>query len=134
MKISNKSAALQLSQAVGTLNILTLEGSSETGRFRYYSNQFFRGLQFRKYVSYEGHLLYWKRSRVNKNFKNRGKGSEKLFRSLDNGIWIGSGKFSVLRTEYLSPAVNVLTKCPWISPITRRDTFEVRFTHNDEEI
>ena len=39
---------------------------------------------------------------------------------LDNCSWIGSGKFSLLRREYLSSLVNVIANTPRISDTLRR--------------
>ena len=39
-------------------NIFLLEGSSETELFRHLSNHLFCSPYFRKYISYEGHLLF----------------------------------------------------------------------------
>ena len=46
--------------------------------------------------------------------------SQKNFRFLDNCSWIGCGKFFLLRREYLSSAVSVLTNTPNISDTVRR--------------
>ena len=42
---------------------------------------------------------------------------------LDNCIWIRSPKFQILQREYLSPAVNVLTKSGKITNITNKRGF-----------
>ena len=57
----------------------------------------------------------------------------KIFSFLDNCIWNGCSKSSVLQREYLSSAVNVLTKCPKISHITKRDIFQVSFPQSDKK-
>ena len=49
---------------------------------------------------------------------------------LDNCIWFGCGKFSLLRWDYLSSAVNVLINCPKISDITKRHMFMISFKNN----
>ena len=60
--------------------------------------------------------------------------SEEMICILDSIIWIGYGKFSLLGREYLSLEVNVLTKCPGISRITKRDIFQGSISRIDEEI
>ena len=59
---------------------------------------------------------------------------EKLFCFLDNCIWIGYQKFSILQRDYLSSADNVLPNIPIISDITKRDILELYFSHKDEKI
>ena len=51
-----KVLALRLNQCFGPFTMLPVEGSSRAGLFRHLSNHVFRGLYFRKYISYEGHL------------------------------------------------------------------------------
>ena len=46
---------------------------------------------------------------------------EKIFRLVDNFIWIACRKFFLLQREYLSPTVHVLTNSPKISNITKRE-------------
>ena len=116
-------------KSLGPFNMLTVRECSETGLFRHLSYRVFRSPYFLKYISYEGHLFFSKCSKKYINFRNGKKNSEKLIRSLDNCIWIGCCKFSLLRREYLSLAVNVLTECPMISHITKRDIFQVIFAH-----
>ena len=55
-------------------------------------------------------------SKMKKKFNN-------FFFSLDNIIWMRSFKFQILQREYLSPAVNVLTKSGKISNITNKRGF-----------
>ena len=62
-------------------------------------------------------------SKFNVDFKNAQKNWEKVFCFWDNSAWTGGIKFSLLRTEYLSSAVNVLTNSLKILHITNRDLF-----------
>ena len=59
---------------------------------------------------------------------------ENVFCLLDNCIWIGWGKFSLLSREYLPSAVNVSANSPKISDITKRDIFQLNSTICDEGI
>ena len=59
---------------------------------------------------------------------------EKIEKRLDNYISIGYGKFSVLRREYLSSAVSVLTNSPKISNITKRDISQLNLSRSEEAI
>ena len=43
---------------MGPFTILLVEGSSEMGRFRHFSNDLFGNLHFWKCIGYEGHLLF----------------------------------------------------------------------------
>ena len=73
-------------------------------------------------------------SKIDLDFRNGQKDSEKIIRILENFIRIGCRKFSILQKEYLSPAEKKLAKCPSISHITKRGVFQVSFAHSDEEI
>ena len=53
------------------------------------------------------------------------KNSEKYFYFWDNYIWIGCVELSLLRTEYLSSVVNVLTNSLKILYITYRDSLQL---------
>ena len=48
---------------------------------------------------------------------------KKLFVFIDNGVRIGCGKLSLLRREYLSSAVNVLTNSYKALCLTKTDFF-----------
>ena len=52
----------------------------------------------------------------------------------DNCIWRCCNRLSLLRTEYLSLAVNVLTNSPKILHITKRAFFQLSCLHNDQWI
>ena len=108
--------------------------SSTCWLFRHLSNHVFRNLYFPTYISYEGHLFFSKCLKIDIDFGNGGKISQKIIHLSDNCIWIGCGKVSLLGREYLSWAVNVLTKLSRISHITKRDIFQVSLDNSDEEI
>ena len=57
-----------------------------------------------------GSSLFWKCSKFKVDFENATKNWEKAFCFLDNCVRICCVKLSLLRKEYLSSAVNVLTK------------------------
>ena len=57
------------------------------------------------------------------DFENAGKSWGKVFCYLDNCIWIGIVKLSLLRTGYFSSAANVLTSSPKIWHANKRDVF-----------
>ena len=99
-------------QCFRLFNMLTLKGCPESGLFRHLSNHIFRRL-----IS-EIHNL-WGPYYFIKMFK--------IFRSLYNCIWIGSSKFFLLRKEYISWSINVLTNIPKMPDISRKDIFQLKF-------
>ena len=58
--------------------------------------------------------------------------TEKKFFFWGHSIWIGWVKLSVLRREYLSSAVNVLTNSLKILHSTKRDFFQLNYLHNNQ--
>ena len=66
-------------------------------------------------------IFFWKCSKLKLDFKTAENNSENLFCLWDNFIWIGRIKFSLLRREYLSSAVNMLRKRLKILHITKSD-------------
>ena len=64
--------------------------------------------------------FFCKCSKFYVNFENARKSLEKAFCFWDNCFWIGCVKLSLLRREYWSSAVNVLTNtyklCFWLKP------------------
>ena len=50
----------------------------------------------------------------------------------DNCVRIGSVKLSLLRREYLSSAVNVLTKCYKALRLTKNYFFRLNYLPNDQ--
>ena len=65
-------------------------------------------------------------------FPQRKKKRRKSFRLWDNCISICCYKLSLLRREYLSSAVNVLTNSPKILHITMRDFFQLKCLYSDQ--
>ena len=53
---------------------------------------------------------------------------------LDNGVRIGCVNLSLLRTEYLSSAVNVLTNTYKALLLTKTDSFRLNYLQNDRLI
>ena len=60
------------------------------------------------------------------------KKSEKAFCFLDNCVRIGCVKLSLLRREYLSSAVNVLTNSYKALRLTKTDFFRLNYLPNDQ--
>ena len=59
---------------------------------------------------------------------------QNVFRFVDNCIWIGNGKLSVLWPEYSSSAVNVLKNSPKISDLIKNDFFKLYLAQNDKNV
>ena len=56
-----------------------------------------------------------------------------IFTFLDNSIWIGRRKFSLLQRKYISSAVNVLTNVLNIWDITKKIIFQLKSTQSDDQ-
>ena len=69
-------------------------------------------------------IYFCKCSEFNLAFKNAAINSENIFCFWDNCIWIGSLKLSLLRRQYLSLTVNMLTNILKTLRVTKRDFFK----------
>ena len=96
--------------------MLILEGLSETTLFRLLSD---RVLGNRKFFI---------------DSKNSVKNWGKVSCLWDNGIWIGIVKFSLATTGYFSSAANVLTSCPQIWHVNKRNVSQVNWLELDQWI
>ena len=79
-------------------------------------------------------IFFRKYSKFNVDSENPQKNWEKSDCFWDKCIWICCVKFPLLRREYLSSAVNVLTNILNISHVTKRDSFQLNYLHNDQWI
>ena len=79
-----------------------------------------------------GSSFFWKCSKFKVDFENATKNSEKAFCFWDNYVRNGCVKFSVLRREYLSSAVNVLTNSYKSLRLTKTDFFWLNYVPNDQ--
>ena len=114
-------------QCLGTFTILLVEGSSETGIFRHFSDYVFQIPNFENTKSMRVIFFFSKYSKFNLDFKNAAKNSEKFFCFWDNGIWIGIVKLSLLTRGYISSVAKVLTSSAKIWHVNKRDFFEHNF-------
>ena len=79
-------------------------------------------------------LFFWICWKFDVDFKNAQKNSEKFFCFCDKCLWIVCiGSFH-LRREYLSSAVNELTKSLKTLHVTTRDFFQLNYFHIDQRI
>ena len=105
-----KALLLRLNRCFGLFTMSPVERSFQTVVFRHLSKDVFHCRYFRKYISYEGHLFFWKCWKFNADSKNAEENSEKIFCFWDKFIWIVCIHLSLLIREYLSLAVHVLRK------------------------
>ena len=85
-----------------------------------------------QYVLLEIHKLWEsyflsKYSKFHMDFKNSERNTQKVFCFLDKCFWIACVKFSLLRKEYLSSAVNVLQGSPKVLHISKSNFFQINF-------
>ena len=85
-------------------------------------------------MSYEGHLFFGKCSKFNLDFENAEKNQGKVFCFWNNWTWIGCVKYSLLRRQFLSTALNVLTNSLKIYHITKRDFLQSNIPPIDQLI
>ena len=109
--------------------MLLVEGSSETPLYRHLSNNVFRNPEFRKYISYEGHLFFQSVTNFIYISKMQQKIEKKNFCYLDNCIWIGCVNLSLLRRENLWRAVNMFTNSAKILHIPKGDFLQLNCLH-----
>ena len=81
-----------------------------------------------------GSSFFWKCSKFKVNFKNAKKNWDTVFCFWDNSIWTGCVKLSLLSREYLSSAVNMLTKSLNILHSTNMDFLQLNYVHPDQQI
>ena len=73
--------------------------------------------------------FFWKCWKFNVALKNAQKSSEKDFCFWDKCIWTGCSKLSLLRTQYLSSAVGMLTNSIKIFQFTKMVFFQLNYLH-----
>ena len=79
-----------------------------------------------------GSSVFRKYSKFNVDYRNAEKNWEKVSCFWDNSIWIGCIKLSLLRREYLSAALKVLTNCLKILHSTKRNFLQLILVHSDQ--
>ena len=107
---------MQISTVLGRVCHFTCATLLWTGRFRHLSDNVFGVLNFRSTKD------------MRAIFFGKDRNWEKNFCFIDNCIWIGIIKLSLLRTEYLSSADNVLTWNPKIWHVNKRNFFPTQFS------
>ena len=79
-----------------------------------------------------GVIFFWKSSKFNVDFRNEEKNWEKVFSLLDNSIWMACVELPLLRREYLSSAVNVLTNSFKMVHSTNIDFFQLNYVQSHQ--
>ena len=120
-------------QCLGQFTMLLSETSSETGVFRHLSNHVFR-VYISEIQNLWGSSFFSKCLKFIVDFENAAKNSEKVFCFLDNCIWIGINKVSQLRRGYLPCTANMLTNCPKISHVNKRNVLQLNWLGSDQWI
>ena len=76
-------------------------------------------------------ILFWKCSKFDVDLKNGNENWGKVFSFSDKSIWLVCIELSLLRREYLSSTVNVLTKSLKTSQVSNSDFFEFNLFHSE---
>ena len=93
----------------------------------------FFGVRKFKHTSSIRVIFFLEILKIKSRFRKCKKKIAKMFFCLwDNCIWICCNELSLLRREYLSSAVNVLTNSPENLHITKRDFLEQNFLETDQ--
>ena len=129
-----KVLSFRFQQCFRPFTVLFVEGSSELRLFRHLSNNVFRSPYVQKYMSYEGHSFFWKCSKLNVNFENAKRNSEKVFRLWNNCIGRCWHKFLSLNKRILVIGSQWVNKIPKILHISKRDFFQLSFLQSDQYI
>ena len=124
-----KCAMMLITTVLRTVTMLLLEGSSETGVFRDFSDHVFGGRNLGNpksmrviffFVILKSYSWFQCSTKLRKNF---------FFR--DNFIWTYIVQLSLLRTRYVSLAANVLTSSAKIRHVNKRDVFQLNWLGSD---
>ena len=110
-------------QFLEPFTMLLMEGSYKGNFLQMSLTRFLQSLISEIHKLWGSSFLKKKCSKFDIHFKNTEKNWQKGFCFLDNCIWFGWDKFSLLRRECLSLVVNVLTNSPQILHVTKRDFF-----------
>ena len=79
-------------------------------------------------------IFFWKCWKPNAYLKNAQENWEKTFCFWEKSIWIVSIELSLLRTEYISSAVNALIKSLQTLHVSNSDFFQLNYLHSDQSI
>ena len=121
-------------QCLCMFTMLVVEGSSETGRFKYLSEHVFGVRNFgntksmRMIFFFKILKIYCKYQKCSKKFR------KKKINFWDICIWIGIVKLSWLTTRFFSSAANVLTSSRNICHVNKRNVSQLNWLGSDQWI
>ena len=121
----HKRAAVQISTVFGLIYHVPCPSVLWSGTFWIFTC-------FRKYIACECHLFFESVQNLLWVLESAEKNWEKFFRFWDNCIWIGCVKHSLLKTEDLSKAVNLLNTSLKILHLTKSDFFKLNCLHRNQ--
>ena len=119
-----KCAMMLITTVLCTVTMLLLEGSSETGVFRHFSDHVFGGPNLGNLKSMRVIFFFV----ILKSYSWFQKCSTKLNFEI---IWTYIVQLSLLRTRYVSLAANVLTSSAKIRHVNKRDVFQLNWLGSD---
>ena len=119
-----KCAMMLITTVLRTVTMLLLEGSSETGVFRDFSDHVFGGRNLGNPKSMRVIFFFV----ILKSYSWFQKCSTKLNFEI---IWTYIVQLSLLRTRYVSLAANVLTSSAKIRHVNKRDVFQLNWLGSD---
>ena len=128
-----KVLSYRFQQCLGAFTILLVEASTEMGLSRHLSDYVF-GVRIFQNTKSMWVIFCSKCWKFNLDFENSTKNSEKVFCFLDNCIWIGIVRLSLIRTGYFSSAPNVIKSSGKIWHVKNRDFFKLNFLASDQGI
>ena len=118
---------------LGPFTMLLFQGYSEAILFGYLSNRILNVRNFGNTLAMSV-IFFFVCSKFDLDFKNGDKNWEKRFCFWDNCISIGCCKYCLLRAEYLSRAVNVLTNGLKVLHLTKSNFSKLSWLHSDQSI
>ena len=119
-----KGPAFSFEQCLGPFTTMLIAGYVKRRFLGIYLPTFFAVYNFGNTLDMS--FIFFKRMlKISITFQNLRKNLENYFYFWDNCILIGCVKLSLLKREYLSPAVNVLRNNFKIFHITKRDFFKL---------
>ena len=131
IKKYDKFALMHISIVFGLVTMFLVQGSSESGLLHIYLTTISKSV-ISEIENLCGSSFFKKCSISKPDFKNAEKNLGKYFSFWDYCIWIGLVKLSLLTTEYLSSAANVLTSSSKVCHINKKDFLQLICLHSDQ--
>ena len=128
-----KVISCRFEQCLGMFTMLLVKGLLKRDFLGIYLNTFLESVILEIQPLWAS-SFFSKRSKFEMHFKNTAKNSEKVFCFWDNSIWISIVKLSLWRTRYFWSAANVLRTRSKISPVKKKEIFQLNFLGSDWRI